>query len=928
MKTSESFLAYRGLCAVAMALLIEMDGTALAVTDPTLTTTLTATPQGMVLNWPTFSGVPYQVEAASGLTDWTNISPVLNGTGATLSFTNSSSQSRRFFRVKRVFPAAPGSAAFDPTSGVLTIVADNAHNVINVQNDGTGTIIVNNGTIPITGGPATTANTVLIQVLGSTGDDQITIGSGLPPAHLFGGEGNDTLIGGTASDILVGGPGSDILIGGQGNDLIYPDGNDTVIWNPGNGSDIIQGTGTNNTLLMNFANIAENIALSANGSRLRLTRDVGNIVMDVGGVQTVSMNALGGADNIVVNNLTGTAVTQVNVDLAGVIGTTNADAAVDTVTINGTPGADTFNVAANGAAVEVTGAGALVRVINAELANDRIAITGVGGDLVNVNGTDGPDTMQVVTSPVAGFARVVVSGFTMPVDVNGALTLSVNGLGGPDTITAANGLAALGIPIILDGGDGDDTILGGDAGETIIGGPGNDVVSGGRGNDLILLGDGDNTVSWNPGDGSDTIEGGSGNNTLVFNGANINEQIALSANGARLRLTRDVANIVMDVHGIQNVNIRALGGADTLTINPLTGTDVTTVTVDLAANGGGGDGAADTVVINGTPGADTFNVAANGSAVEVTGLGTLVRVINAELANDRIAITGVGGDLVNVNGTDGADTLQVVTSAVAGYARVVGSGFTVPVDVNGALTLSVNGLGGADTITAANGLATLGIPIILDGGDGDDTIMGGDANETIIGGPGNNIVSGGRGNDVVFLGDGNGSFSWNPGDGNDTVEGGNGTNTLNFNGSNIGEQIVLSANGSRLRLTRDVANIVMDANRMQIVNLRMLGGVDNVTINPLDGTGVTQVNIDLGSSIGGGDGAADTVIINSSASANPIDIEAVAGVVRITGLAAQVQIANPEVANDTLVINATANSGQQVTVGPGVGSLINVVVNR
>jgi Ca2+-binding RTX toxin-like protein len=312
----------------------------------------------------------------------------------------------------------------------------------------------------------------------------------------------------------------------------------------------------------------------------------------------------------------------------------------------------------------------------------------------------------------------------------------------------------------------------------------------------------------------------------------------------------------------------------------------------------------------------------------VTGLGTLVRVINAELANDRIAITGVGGDLVNVNGTDGADTLQVVTSAVAGYARVVGSGFTVPVDVNGALTLSVNGLGGADTITAANGLATLGIPIILDGGDGDDTIMGGDANETIIGGPGNNIVSGGRGNDVVFLGDGNGSFSWNPGDGNDTVEGGNGTNTLNFNGSNIGEQIVLSANGSRLRLTRDVANIVMDANRMQIVNLRMLGGVDNVTINPLDGTGVTQVNIDLGSSIGGGDGAADTVIINSSASANPIDIEAVAGVVRITGLAAQVQIANPEVANDTLVINATANSGQQVTVGPGVGSLINVVVNR
>ena len=923
MKTSASV---PGNCVLyAVVILLNLGSVALAVTDPTLTVTLASTPQGVVLSWPTFPGVPYQVEAATGLSDWTNISPVLSGTGATLSFTNSSSQSQRFFRVKRVFPATPGSATFDASTGVLTIVADNAHSLINVANDGTGTIVVNGGTFPISGGPATTANTVLIQVLGSAGDDQISINNGLPPAHLFGGEGNDTLIGGSASDILVGGPGSDILIGGQGNDLIYPDGNDTVIWNPGNGSDVIQGSGTNNTLLMNCANIGENIALSANGSRLRLTRDVGSIVLDVDGVQTVNMNALGGADNLVVNNLTGTAVSLVNIDLAEIVGTTNGDAATDTVTINGTPGADTFNVAANGAAVEVTGPGALVRVINGELANDRIVITGVGGDLVNVNGTDGPDTMQVVTSPLAGFARVVVSGFTVPVDVNGALTLSVNGLGGPDMITAANGLAALGIPIILDGGDGDDTILGGDANETIIGGPGNDFVSGGRGNDLILLGDGDDTFSWNPGDGNDIVEGGSGNNALLFNGANIAEQIALSANGSRLRLTRDVASIVMDANSMQTVNIRALGGADTLTINPLTGTDVTQVNVDLAGTGGGGDGAADTAVINGTPGADTFDVAANGAAVEVTGLGSVVRVLNAELANDRIAITGVGGDLVNVNGTDGADTLQVVTSSVAGYARVVGSGFTVPVDVNGALTLAVNGHGGPDLITAANGLATLGIPIILDGGDGDDTIMGGDANEIIIGGPGNNIVSGGRGNDVVFLGDGNSTFTWNPGDGSDTVEGGNGTNTLNFNGANIAEQIALSANGSRLRLTRDIASIVMDANRMQIVNIRALGGADNLTINPLDGTGVTQVNIDLGAGIGGGDGAADTVTINGSASPNPIDIEAIAGVIRITGLAAQVQIANPEVANDTLVINALNNT---VNVGVGVTSLINVIVNH
>ena len=123
--------------------------------------------------------------------------------------------------------------------------------------------------------------------------------------------------------------------------------------------------------------------------------------MDVDGVQTVTLNPLGGADNIMVNSLAGTAVTQVNIDLAALGG--GGDGAADTVTLNGTAGPDTFNIAANGTAVEATGLGALLHVANAELANDRIVVSGVGGDTVNVNGTAGPDTMQVLPSPVAGF---------------------------------------------------------------------------------------------------------------------------------------------------------------------------------------------------------------------------------------------------------------------------------------------------------------------------------------------------------------------------------------------------------------------------------------------------------------------------------------------------------------------------------------------
>src|SRR5262249_43156132 len=162
-----------------------------------------------------------------------------------------------------------------------------------------------------------------------------------------------------------------------------------------------------------------------------------------------------------VNSLAGTALTLVNIDLAGIVGTTNGDSTSDTVTINGTAGPDTINVAANGGAIEVTGLGTLVRITKLELTKDRGGINGLGTNRVNISGTSGADTMQILPSPVAGYVRVVVSGFSAPIDVIGALTLSVNGLGGTDSISASGNLAALAIPLIMDGGDGDDTITGG-----------------------------------------------------------------------------------------------------------------------------------------------------------------------------------------------------------------------------------------------------------------------------------------------------------------------------------------------------------------------------------------------------------------------------------------------------------------------------------
>jgi Ca2+-binding RTX toxin-like protein len=131
--------------------------------------------------------------------------------------------------------------------------------------------------------------------------------------------------------------------------------------------------------------------------------------------------------------------------------------------------------------------------------------------------------------------------------------LVLNANGGDDVITAGNGLAGL-IHLTLDGGAGNDTITGGDGNDLLIGDDGNDLIIGGRGSDTALLGAGDDTFVWNPGDGSDTVEGQAGFDTLVFNSANVSEKINISANGGRFRLSRDVGNVTMDLHGFWGVS--------------------------------------------------------------------------------------------------------------------------------------------------------------------------------------------------------------------------------------------------------------------------------------------------------------------------------------------------------------------------------------
>src|SRR5581483_8327538 len=167
-------------------------------------------------------------------------------------------------------------------------------------------------------------------------------------------------------------------------------------------------------------------------------------------------------------------------------------------------------------------------------------------------------------------------------------------------------------------------------------------------------------------------------------------------------LSRDVGNVTMDLNGLEQLELRTLGGADHVIVNDLTGTDLTQIELALRSPTGGVDGQADTIIINGTQGADNISVNGNIGGLGVFGLSTTVTIFDEDPALD---------------------------------------------------SLTLNGLGGNDVIDAKS-LRADAVQFTINGGEGDDVITGSD---------GNDLINGGRGSDTVLMGLGDDTFVWNPG---------------------------------------------------------------------------------------------------------------------------------------------------------------------
>ena len=163
-------------------------------------------------------------------------------------------------------------------------------------------------------------------------------------------------------------------------------GDDAFQWDPGDGSDTIEGPGRHRQMLFNGSNASENINIAANGGRVLFFRDVANIVMDLNDVESDRPQALGGADNIVIGDLSGTDVTQIAVDLPPARWRRRRRGRLRSPST--APTAPTSSVAARRRRRRHRSSACRPRSTSSspEQANDRLTVNGLGGDDV-INAT-------------------------------------------------------------------------------------------------------------------------------------------------------------------------------------------------------------------------------------------------------------------------------------------------------------------------------------------------------------------------------------------------------------------------------------------------------------------------------------------------------------------------------------------------------------
>ena len=647
------------------------------------------------------------------------------------------------------------------------------------------------------------------EVIGNAlNNEMFTLGN----ATLRGNDGNDTLHGGNGFDLLVGGAGDDSLDGGSGNDTL-DGGAGADIMRGGSGLDTITYASRIKPVIVGLGTIADD---GEAGEHDNAWNDVETLI---GGSGSDSLKGTG-APNLIIGNGGNDTLRgfEGNDTLSGNAGTDLLDGGLN------------FDTAINNAgdtliSIEETGGnnGQPTATITAER---TLLITGTAGndDLLLVSNSS--TTVNVFLHGAGGsFVSFNKSAFDR---------VRIEGLGENDHLTVQEPVA-LGKPVTLDGGAGNDTLTGAGGNDLLLGGSGFDSLDGGAGNDTL---DG--------GLGGDVLKGGAGNDTLDYHTRTGNLQLGpgtLADDGEAGEHDNIATDIETLIGGGGNDTIKGTGaknlligngGNDTFfgfgaadTFNGGDGDDTTTddtaedtlISIEHSVTGGGGGGGADNtaLIIN-----RILTVTGSGGedAINLTQIGGTLTVFSQNFNTDdfdSISIFAKGGDdQVSVGGAFtrpvtanlGADNDSFFADTGSGSVSVIGGDGNDSLGVNALNNerfdiIGFDGGGGRDSFDIEGGgfidlttmptvedASTLGAEATIIGNDLDNVLRVTDAAGNIIGNGGNDYIrvssgigpigdsslEGGPGNDTLLAWDSDDFLDG--GAGNDTLDGGYGADVL------------------------------------------------------------------------------------------------------------------------------------------------------
>ena len=294
----------------------------------------------------------------------------------------------------------------------------------------------------------------------------------------------------------------------------------------------------------------------------------------------------------------------------------------------------------------------------------------------------------------------------------------LNGFGGIDTLQGGDGND------ILNGGDGDDVLAGEGSNDILDGSDGDDLLDGGDGDDLLDGGDGDDFL-YGGSSGIDTLNGGLGNDIYIVD-----------------RTDDIIINEDSDAGSDTVISSVSWTLGDSLEGLILTGNDA----------------------IDGTGNELNNYIAGNSSANYLFG------------GEGNDFLTGADGD-DTLEGSAGTDTLE----GGAGNDLYIVGGDDVIIESDG-LTVGIDTVESFDTWTLGDSLENLvlrGFALNGTGNELDNTITGNDSNnilsgkrgnDTLLGGGGDDRIVGGVGDDILTGGDGaDRFFRWRSSTGVDTI---------------------------------------------------------------------------------------------------------------------------------------------------------------